>query len=192
MQSKIKLRQKFTTIRSQIKTAYRQQAALKAAQIFAQQSIFKQSESIACYLAYKDEFDAAALIETVWHAKKHCYLPVLGDKDEKLLTFVRYEYGDALQLNRFSILEPIHRKRTIPAKDLDCVITPLVAFDPQGHRLGTGGGYYDHTFAFLQGGIRKPRLIGLGYAEQQADELPSDSWDINLDAVVTEKSFINF
>ena len=71
------------------------------------------------------------------------------------------------------------------------MIAPLVAFDLQGHRLGTGGGYYDRTFAFLHElAIRKPDMMGLAYAAQQAPQIPSDPWDITLNSVVTEQSII--
>lgn len=132
------------------------------------------------------------MIETIWKAKKSCYIPVLNEEENKLY-FVRYVYGDALRLNRFSILEPVNASRKIAPENLDIVITPLIAFDLQGHRLGTGGGYYDRTFAYMQEeSIRNQFVVGLGYAAQQAESIPSDPWDILLNSVVTEKGVINF
>lgn len=87
----------------------------------------------------------------------------------------------------------MNKTHELQAEDLDIVITPLAAFDLQGHRLGTGGGYYDRTFAFLQKNtVKKPKIIGLAYAEQQAELLPHDQWDIDLDGVVTEKGIVWF
>lgn len=128
-------------------------------------------------------------MEAIWRANKHCYLPILNE--DKTLKFVRYNKGDALCPNRYSIQEPLNREDEIPAEQLDLVITPLIAFDRQGHRLGTGGGYYDRSFAFLKNHSGKqPFMLGIGYAAQQADDLPSDEWDVCLDAVVTENQFI--
>ncbi len=131
------------------------------------------------------------MIEGVWKAKKHCYLPVLTEKNA--LFFVRYQYGDALHLNRYSIFEPIDHTHILAAENLDSVLMPLVAFDKQGHRLGAGGGYYDRTFGFLApSSSKKPHMIGLAYAVQEAEFIPSDPWDIALNGVVTEKEFLIF
>jgi 5-formyltetrahydrofolate cyclo-ligase len=72
------------------------------------------------------------------------------------------------------------------------VLLPLVAFDPQGGRLGMGGGYYDRTFAFLNGqkGGQKPKLIGLAHHFQQIPKLPIESWDVPLNAIVTDEQVI--
>jgi len=139
-----------------------------------------------------DEFDASPIIETIWQAKKHCYLPILSENDKNPLIFSRYNSGDRLHANRYSILEPVNIScNNILPENLDIVITPLVAFDLHGHRLGAGGGYYDRTFAFLQAHPReRPCMIGLAYASQQADSLPTDPWDIPLHFVLTEKEFI--
>jgi len=66
---------------------------------------------------------------------------------------------------------------------------PLVAFDEYGNRIGMGGGFYDRTLAYLQHRQlwRKPVLMGLAYEIQKMKKLESQSWDIPLNSVVTEK-----
>lgn len=168
---------------------YRESAALAAAANFTRQEVFKQSEHIACYLHYRDEFDSLPIMEAIWQANKQCYLPILTE--ENSLRFVRYKKGDALQENRYSIFEPVNITNECPPQNLNIVITPLFAFDLQGHRLGTGGGYYDRTFAFLHhSAIKRPLMIGLGYSMQQENSLPFDDWDIGLNGIITEKEFI--
>lgn len=164
---------------------------MNAAAQFTRQEIFRQSENIACYLHYRNEFDSSEMIEAIWRANKNCYLPVLTE--ENSLRFVRYQKNDALQLNRYSILEPANVAQECAPENLDIVLTPLVAFDLQGHRLGAGGGYYDRTFTFLHHQpVKQPLIIGLGYSIQQAEELPFDEWDVGLYGVVTEREFIVF
>lgn len=194
--SKIEIRKKSREIRRKILPIHRHQAAQSAAQLFIGLPLFKQSNNIACYLALQDEFDASSIIEAIWQAKKVCYVPVLSTEQENTLNFVRYEYGDALHLNRYSILEPVNITRMMAPETLDLVITPVVAFDLQGHRLGTGGGYYDRTFAFLNAPLayteKKPYMMGLAYAAQQMDALPKESWDILLDGLMTETTVYSF
>lgn len=129
--------------------------------------------------------DTSPIIQAIWRAKKKCYLPVLTEG--RSLYFVRYDENDTLQPNQFSILEPENTSRKIAPEQLELVILPLVAFDLQGHRLGTGGGYYDRTFAFMHANHKKPKLLGLAYSKQQADCIPFDPWDITLAGVVTEQ-----
>ncbi|HID00312.1 MAG TPA: 5-formyltetrahydrofolate cyclo-ligase [Piscirickettsiaceae bacterium] len=66
------------------------------------------------------------------------------------------------------------------------VITPLVAFDANGSRLGMGGGFYDRTFACKRNGRHKPLLIGWAHACQEVAHLPRQPWDVPLDGVITE------
>lgn len=137
------------------------------------------------------EFDTQPIIDLICKANRHCYLPVINE--EKSLYFVRYDGGDELQANQFSILEPVSRNELITPNQLDVVLMPLVAFDNYGHRLGMGGGYYDRTFNFLQNQLkRRVKMIGVAFAQQQAEKIESDPWDIKLDGVLTEKGFIKF
>ena len=153
--------------------------------------IFASSKTIACYLPFQSEFNSEPLIEVIWQKNKICYLPILTEK--KSLYFVRYDQGDPLILNRYAIREPQNTAKIIPAEKLDLVMMPLLAFDLAGHRLGIGGGYYDKTFSFLHDHpTKKPLLIGLAYAAQQAEQLPADPWDIHLNGVVTEEGFVRF
>jgi 5,10-methenyltetrahydrofolate synthetase len=63
---------------------------------------------------------------------------------------------------------------------------PCVGFTAEGHRLGYGGGFYDRSFAALDGdGGMPPRAIGVAWDEallEAFDPLPTDR---PLDAVVT-------
>ena len=74
------------------------------------------------------------------------------------------------------------------------IVAPLVAFDVHGHRLGMGGGFYDRTLAFLarRSRGRRPHFIALAFEMQKIAELPSDAWDVRLDAVVTESATYRF
>lgn len=92
--------------------------------------------------------------------------------------------------NRFGILEPdIQHNRIMHPRSLDIVIVPLVAFDVQRNRLGMGGGYYDRTFeaSRVRSEWKRPRLIGVAHELQKQKLLATRSWDISLDAVITEE-----
>ena len=67
----------------------------------------------------------------------------------------------------------------------EIVVTPLLAFDRRGYRLGYGGGFYDRTLT----GLRVRGLgyaVGFAYAAQEIHVVPIDEYDAPLDAIVTE------
>ena len=152
-------------------------------------TLFKQSRHLAAYFAVDGEMDPSPLIEHAWSMGKTVYMPVLKPCCDNRLWFTPYQSGDRLIPNRFGIPEPVRacHQHVSPLK-LDLVLAPLVAFDDQGNRMGMGGGYYDHSFAFLR--QRKlwyrPRLMGLAYEFQREARLQASPWDIPLNAIATE------
>ena len=149
------------------------------------------SRHIATYLAADGEIDPWPLTHKLWSSGKTLYLPVLAPFSRQRLWFARYTPGDALAANRYGIPEPVVRELIKPWA-LDLILTPLVAFDTTGHRIGMGGGYYDRTFAYLrhQHHWRRPRLVGTAYAFQQVRRLESADWDVPLSLIATpEKIF---
>lgn len=112
-------------------------------------------------------------------------LPVV--QPGKRLRFAPWRPGDPLLQNRFGIPEPdLDPASMLDPDALDHVLLPLLGFDGRGHRLGTGGGYYDRSFAFRLGNQQAPRLIGVGYACQEVDRLAAADWDVPVDLIVTE------
>lgn len=154
--------------------------------------LFRRSDHIAFYLPNDGEIDLRPVIERAWAMGKHCYLPVLSPAFHNRLWFARYLPDTRLAPNQFHIPEPVSRWREMrPAWALDLVLTPLVAFDCQGNRLGMGGGFYDRTLAFLQQRQcwRRPLLVGTAYEFQRVTALPQQPWDVPLQAVVTEAAW---
>ncbi len=194
MQDKKELRKTLRATRSSLAAEERQQAAVSAAQLLTTHPLFQTSHHIACYIAHRSEIACTPIIEAIWQAKKHCYLPILSQAQDSTLHFARYQKNDALHPNLHHILEPTSTQY-FPTEDLDLVLVPLVGFDLQGHRLGTGGGYYDRTFAFLKGSqqiAKKPFLLGLAHSVQQVDSLRLDLWDVGLNGILTQQKLIKF
>ena len=149
--------------------------------------LLRNSHHIGAYLAADGELDPAPLLERLWAQGKVIYLPVLVPFARGKLWFARYEPGDPLSANRFGIYEPVRRALVRPVT-LDLVLTPLVAYDLAGHRIGMGGGFYDRSFAFLHARRhwRKPVMLGVAYRFQQQHSILPSSWDLPLDAIATE------
>ena len=103
------------------------------------------------------------------------------------MTFAELAAGGELATNFFGIMEP-KLGREIAAREIDVVLTPLVAFDDHGVRVGVGRGYYDRAFKFLRhrSHWRRPKLVGVAYELQNVPPLAPNSWDVPLWGVVTE------
>ena len=144
----------------------------------------RTARSVALFLAFDGELDTRPLIDALWRDGKRVYLPVLHPFSPGNLLFLHYHPRSELVVNRLKISEPkLDVRDVLPLEDLDVLITPLVAFDAQGQRLGMGGGFYDRT---LQN-WRRYDVQPVGYAHdcQQVEALPVEQWDIPLPAVVT-------
>jgi 5-formyltetrahydrofolate cyclo-ligase len=108
------------------------------------------------------------------------------------MVFQRIEPGERLRRNRFGIPEPVirtARQRRVWA--LDLLLIPLVGFDGNGGRLGMGGGFYDRSLAYraMRKKSHKPTLLGLAHECQRVDRLPLESWDVALQATVTDQGW---
>lgn len=144
---------------------------------------------IALYLPNDGEIDPRIFMEQTRRRNVHFYLPVLHPIHDGQLAFCRYDERTPMTPNRFGIPEPVFNHRLMrPTWSLDVVLMPLVGFDGEGGRLGMGGGFYDRTLAFTRIRPRlRPALIGLAHERQRVDRLPVESWDIPLDAIVTDE-----
>ena len=143
----------------------------------------RQAQHIALYLSFDSEISTRLLIERLWQQGKAVCLPVLHPFCDGHLLFLRYSPDTVMIKNRFAITEPLlDIRHIVPINELDIIFTPLVAFDKQGNRLGMGGGFYDRTLQNWQQQSFIP--VGLAHRCQEVDELPVESWDIPLFAVL--------
>jgi 5-formyltetrahydrofolate cyclo-ligase len=180
------LRQQLDSQRRLITPADARLAGLRASRRAWALPLLQRAKRIAAYYPMGGELDCLALITEAWARGREVYLPVLHGAR---LRFRPYTAVSRMVLNRFRIPEPVGGKE-LPPTALDVAITPLVAFDLNGNRLGMGGGFYDRSFRFLQ--QRKlwhhPRLVGFAYDMQCVTNIDSYAWDVPLDVAVTESA----
>jgi 5-formyltetrahydrofolate cyclo-ligase len=188
MTSRQTIRRAIQQQRRQLPLAIRQQASLAISRYIATSSWFLRSQHIAFYWAARGEIDPFPLLRRAWSMGKTCYLPVCHPLGKQSLLFVPHYPGQPLMPNRYGIFEPPIKNLDLARKPyaLDVVFTPLIAFDAQGNRLGSGKGYYDKTFSYLNQRrySRKPALVGLAYQFQQCAQIAAQPWDVPLDKVV--------
>ena len=191
--SKSELRQRYRSARAALSSHFRYQAERQALRHALSAGLFLRGRRWGVYLPFGSEFDVLPLANQALWMRKQVFVPILPPRPAKPLHFVQLKKRQHLSRNRHGIVEP-HSQQKIGARQLEVLLIPLVAFDFRGMRLGMGGGYYDATLAYLKArrNLRRPRLIGIAYACQQAPALPTEAWDVRLDSVLTEAGLTHF
>lgn len=188
--ARARLRKALRQERHSLSDTERSDKARQVARRVMRRSFFVKSKRIAFYFASDAELDPLTILFRAMGMGKHCYLPVLSSHRPDKVSFAPFHTSDVLVPNRWGILEPDHRvRRLVTPYSLDLVFVPLVGFDENCNRIGMGKGFYDRTFAYRRRlGFQRPKLVGLAYKKQKVDSIPSDSWDVPLDAVVSEEA----
>jgi len=144
-----------------------------------------QGVVVALYRAMGSELDTGALAVALEAAGRRLCLPVVLERDAPMV-FRAWSPGEPLELDAAGCPAPLPLAELV---EPDLIITPLLAFDASGGRLGQGGGFYDRALQALR--ARKPVFVlGLAYSGQQAENLPQEPHDHRLDAIVTEKEYM--
>jgi 5-formyltetrahydrofolate cyclo-ligase len=142
--------------------------------------------TVMAFWSFGSEVDTAPLIAGLHARDVGVVLPrVVGGDMEP----VAYVPGDPVRATSFGACEPAGSTTLDPAA-IDVVVTPAVAFDRSGRRVGYGGGFYDRFFH--RTGPETVR-VGIGFETQvTSGDLPSGHFDFGLDVLVTEARVARF
>lgn len=140
---------------------------------------------VALYFPIKDELDTEPLAAGLTEDEISIALPVVARRRAPLV-FRAYEPGDALIRGAYGAKTPAEDALTVRPT---IIVTPLLAFDRRGGRLGYGGGYYDRTLAALRQ-TGPVSAVGYAFADQEVDAVPVSPVDQPLDWIVTERGAI--
>jgi len=178
------LRQRIRAERRALSSADRAAADRAIAASIRNLDVFRRARRIAVFLAFDGEPSLRRLIEDAARAGKRVYAPIIT---RSAMTFAELDHGARLGTNFFGISEPDAANRIDPRR-LDLVLTPLVAFDDRGVRMGVGRGYYDRCFRFLhvRSAWHRPKLLGVAYELQHVHAIAPQPWDVPLWGAVTE------
>ena len=144
---------------------------------------FKNYKIIASFISFKSEISTQFLNEFLLYNGKILCLPIIKNNSETL-NFIEYNLKTKLVSGKFGIMQPNNlSKEFLP----EIILTPCLAFDENGFRLGYGGGYYDKTFSYLKKIKHKFISIAVAFDDQKIDELIHDKYDQKIDYILTEK-----
>jgi len=141
---------------------------------------------VSGYMPIHSEIDPIPTMRQLHEAGKTICLPVIQGKARPLI-FRQWRPDSAMIEGDFGALIPRGGEDIVP----DTLITPLLAFDPQGWRLGYGGGFYDRTLELLRSN-GPVKAIGFAFSAQEMANCPIEETDQRLDMVVTEAGIQRF
>ncbi len=147
------------------------------------QNLINRHRSIAGYLAVGSEVNILTMLERLAASGISLSLPSVASRDAPL-QFRQWSPADTLESASFGFLQPLSAAQTVTP---ELILVPLVGFDRAMNRLGQGAGHYDRAFVRFPDALR----VGVAWSVQEVPDIPTESWDVPLDAILTEKEWIS-
>ena len=166
-------------VRAQKRAMTEQQIDEKSAalgKLFAETEQYKTAKTIYGYLPYNQEVRTVPMLQKALTDGKKVAVPkVYGDE----MRFILLDDLSRVENGYSNIPEPID-DGPVARDETALVLMPGLAFDPQGHRIGYGGGFYDRFLA------KEPEhpTVALCYAFQMLPQLDTEAFDIPVDCVL--------
>jgi 5-formyltetrahydrofolate cyclo-ligase len=184
--AKAKLREDAKARRARLRPEDAAAAALAVRDRVLAAGLVPAGATVSGFWPIGDEFDPRPLMEALARRGHTLCLPVVVGRGRPL-AFRAWAPGDPLERAGFGL--------SVPAWDAPpaiprFLVVPLLAFDRRGYRLGYGAGYYDRTIAELRARSKHVFALGVGFALQEAPEVPVMAHDQRLDAIATEDYLI--
>ena len=117
-----------------------------------------------------------------------CYLCLPAVDEYDSLNYYMWDETSLLTKTSLGVMEP-DKSRLQVAPEI--VLTPLLAFDDQGYRLGYGHGHFDRSLRGLRN-LGTVTTIGLAFDLQKVDSVPHEAHDQRLDYIITPTTIYRF
>jgi 5-formyltetrahydrofolate cyclo-ligase len=161
----------------------------KAAAVLRQAPFWERYKTVLLFLSLKSEIDTFPLLETALKDGKKVFAP---RTEGVCIRFYRVSSTRGpWRHGGFGIREPAEADGALDEGDFPAlIVTPGLAFDRRGRRLGRGGGCYDRFFAELDKAGRKYCAIGFCLEAQIKAEVPVEKQDKAVNGIVSSLGFI--
>lgn len=165
-------------IRQQKKAMTQEEIACRSQELgrlFRASQVYQDARTIYFYLPYNQEVRTVPMVQqALLDGKKVAVPKVFGDEME----FIYIEDLNGIGEGYMGIPEPI-ADGPVARDETALILMPGLAFDPQGHRIGYGGGFYDKYLA------KEPNhpTVALCYAFQMLPHVETEEFDIPVDQV---------
>ena len=148
----------------------------KLGELFVASEAYKNAKTIYGYLPYNQEVRTVPMLERALKDGKRVAVPKCYGEE---MRFIYLDDLTKVEKGYAGIPEPI-ADEPVADDETALVLMPGLAFDPKGHRIGYGGGFYDK---FLAAEPNHPTLA-LCYEFQMLPSLETEEHDIPVDCVL--------
>lgn len=159
------------------------------------------SQTVLLYASLDTELSTDSLIQTAWEQNKRVALirissPTNSNQNETIESIQALQFDlrlisnwDETEKGLWNVRQPSAQTSPISIDPIDLILTPGLAFDRQGNRLGRGASLYDRLLA-----QKKSHTLAIGffYSFQEVEKIPTEPHDQKLEYVITEKECIPF
>jgi 5-formyltetrahydrofolate cyclo-ligase len=149
---------------------------------------FQNASTIMAFLSMPHEIDTTPFIVYAWQHTKAVAVPKISWQQRHMIPVQINSLETGIATEAGGLRNPV-TGIPVPLEDIDLVITPGLAFDKNGNRLGRGGSYYDRFFPH-----EKLRAVKCGFAfsDQLVPVVPTTEYDQPIDMLVTNEGVTYF
>jgi 5-formyltetrahydrofolate cyclo-ligase len=188
MDDKQQLRQQMRTQLSRMTDQQRVDKSQKACKNLIDTPQFRSANTIMTFLSLPHEVDTSPFILCAWQHNKTIAVPRISWQQRHMIAVEINSLETGIATEAGGLRNPVTGV-PVPLEDIDLIVTPGLAFDKDGNRLGRGGSYYDRFFS-------NPKLhaikCGFGFIEQLLEFVPTTEHDRPVDMLVTDEGEIYF
>jgi 5-formyltetrahydrofolate cyclo-ligase len=160
----------------------------KACQNLISTPQFRNASVIMIFLSLPHEVSTDEAILHAWQLGKIVVVPKISWQQRHMIPVQINSLETDFSTEVAGLRNPVTGV-PVPFEEINLVVTPALAFDRKGNRLGRGGSFYDRFFANEE--LKAPRC-GFGFAEQLVDSIPVAKHDKPMDFLVTDEEIIYF
>lgn len=180
---KKRLRKEIKEKRIAMDLEWKKEADLIIENKFLNLNTFVNCKSIFLYVSMENEVNTLNIISKSLELGKKVYVPKVHNETKTMRALRIESLRDLNESGAFGILEPSWEKEELKG-DIDIILTPGLAFDKKGGRLGYGGGFYDKFFKIH----KESNRVVLSYEYQIVDGIPMEDYDERVNLIITEKN----
>ena len=186
-EAKLALRREVLARRDALPADVRAAASSAIAHRVAALPEFVAARTVLLTLAFRSEWNTRPLVQAALAAAKTVVVPRV-DRQARMLDLHSIADPDRdVVPGHLDIPEPRPERPLVSREAIEFVLVPGVAFDPDGRRLGYGGGYYDRLLPLL---APRAARIAAAFDIQLVERVPAAPHDVRVDAILTESRFV--